>query len=135
GTPRTRLLDEPNNVVRPVNAGPTAVYTMREVVRVNHLRNCLLCHAPATSPTDPVRGLVPPPGQPLPPPFSTPYYEGQNGIFVRADVTYIRQDFSVPQPVARAGNWPAYQRYDYLVRTRYPTNDELRREESAAYAQ
>jgi hypothetical protein len=135
GARRTSLLDEPHNVMRPVNAGPTAIYTVREVVRVNHLRNCLLCHAPATSPTDPVRGLVPPPGQPLPPPFSTPYYEGQNGIFVRADVTYVRQDFSVPQPVARAGNWPAFQRYDYLVRTRYPTDVELRWKESAAYPQ
>jgi hypothetical protein len=131
GTPRTSLLDEPNNVLRPINAGPAAVYAVREVVRVNHLRNCLLCHAPATSLTDSVRGLVPVPGQPLPPPFSTPYYEGQNGIFVRADVTYIRQDFSVPQPVARAGNWPAYQRYDYLVRTRYPTEVEMRWKESA----
>jgi hypothetical protein len=135
GARRTSLLDEPNMVVRAVKAGPAAAYTVREVVRVNHLRNCLLCHAPATSLSDPVRGLVPTPGQPLPPPFSIPYYEGQNGLFVRADVTYLRQDFSVPQPVARAGNWPTFQRYDYLVRTRYPTADELRREEPATYPQ
>ena len=108
---------------------------MREVVRVNHLRNCLLCHAPATTATDPVRGLVPSPGQPLPPPFSVPYYEGQIGLFVRADVTYLRQDFSVPQPVAKPGNWPVHQRYDYLVRTRYPTDEELRRPAPKTYPQ
>jgi len=131
----TTHLSEPSDVPHSVRAGPSAVYTVREMVRINHLRNCLLCHALATSPTDPVRGLVPSPGQPLPPPFSTPYYEGQNGIFVRADITYIRQDFSVPQPVTRAGNWPAHQRYDYVVRTRYPSKEELRREEPATYPQ
>jgi hypothetical protein len=135
GQRRSSLLDHPDDVQREVKASSRQVYAVREVVRVNHLRNCLLCHAPATSATDPVRGLVPAPGQPLPPPFTTPYYEGQSGTFVRADVTYLRQDFSVPQPVAEAGNWPAHQRYDYLVRTRYPTDDELRREERATYPQ
>jgi hypothetical protein len=108
---------------------------VREVVRVNHLRNCLLCHAPAASPADPVRGLVPNPTQPLPPPNTVPYYEGQNGIFVRADVTYVRQDFSVPQPVARSGLWPAHQRYDYVVRTRYPTFEEMWRARPETYPQ
>ena len=131
----TTHLAEPSDIARAVRAGPSAVYTMREMVRINHLRNCLLCHAPATSPNDPVRGLVPTPGQPLPPPFTTPYYEGQNGLFVRTDITYIRQDFSVPQPVARAGNWPAHQRYDYVVRTRYPSKEELRREPPATFPQ
>jgi hypothetical protein len=132
------LLDEPNDRVRPDPATAREVYVVREVVRVNHLRNCLLCHAAATAATDPVRGLVPTPGQPLPAPFSTPYYEGQegrNGIFVRADVTYVRQDFSVPQPVAKAGTWPAYQRYDYVVRMRYPTEEELQRTGSRTYPQ
>jgi hypothetical protein len=99
---------------------------VRELVRVNHLRNCMLCHAPATSTNDPVRGLVPEPGQPLPPP-TTPYYGGDRGIFVRADITYLKQDFAVPQPVAKAEPWPAFQRYDYLVRirTRYLGEEDL----------
>jgi hypothetical protein len=46
--------------------------------------------------------------------------------FVRADVTFLRQDFSVPQPVANAGPWPAMQRYDYLVRERPVSKEELR---------
>lgn len=91
--------------------------TVREVVRINHLNNCQLCHARSTSQNDLVRGLVPSPGQPLPPP-TTPYYGGNEGIFVRADVTYLKQDFSVPQPVEKPGAWPTMQRYDYLVRTR-----------------
>jgi hypothetical protein len=85
----------------------------------------MLCHAPALGPNDPVRGLVPTPGQPLPPP-TTPYYQGElGGIFVRADITYLKQDFAVPQPVAKPEQWPVHQRYDYLVRSRYPDKQEL----------
>src|SRR5262249_4597866 len=40
-------------------AGPKAAPTVRELVRINHLANCALCHAPALKQTDPVRGLVP----------------------------------------------------------------------------
>jgi HEAT repeats len=132
---RTRLLPYLDDAPERIQASTQSVSVVREVVRVNHLRNCLLCHSPSFAATDPVRGLVPSPGQPLPPLFTTPYYEGRNGTFVRADVTYLRQDFSVPQPVAKADNWPAYQRYDYVVRTRYPTEEELRRKEPAAYPQ
>src|SRR5262249_34129771 len=98
---------------------------VRELVRVNHFANCLMCHAPSLETTDPVRGLVPTPGQPLPPAFTPQYYAGNNGIFVRADITYLKQDFSVPQPVAKAGAWPANQRFDYLVRTRPARVEEL----------
>jgi hypothetical protein len=39
--------------------------------------------------------------------------------FVRADINFIRQDFSVVQPAAKHGRlWPADQRYDYLIRLR-----------------
>jgi hypothetical protein len=121
---RTALLEGPEGLERPAGPAPTRVTTVRELVRVNHLRNCMLCHAPSIDPDDPVPGRVPTPGQPVPPPFSGAYYESRNGTFVRADITYLRQDFSVPQPVARHGNWPAHQRYDYLVRTRYATAAE-----------
>jgi hypothetical protein len=46
-------------------------------------------------------------------------------IFVRADVTYLRQDFSVTQPVPQAKPWPAQQRFDFLVRTREASGDEI----------
>jgi hypothetical protein len=135
GETRTALLACPQGNLGKVLTLRRSADVVREVVRVNHLRNCLLCHSPSFDRNDLVRGLVPTAGQPLPPSFSTPYYEGHNGIFVRADVTYLRQDFSVPQPVAKAGNWPAYQRYDYLVRTRYATDEELRREQPATCPQ
>jgi hypothetical protein len=99
---------------------------VRELVRVNHLGNCLLCHAQSLAQTDLVRGAVPTPDEPLPGPVTTPaYYKKKTGAFVRGDITYLQQDFSVYQPVANPGNWPAYQRYDYLVRLRRVTPREL----------
>ena len=87
---------------------------LREVIAINHMRNCLLCHAPSRRTDDPVRGNVPSPGEPLP----QKYYQRSSGAFVRADVTYIQQDFSVIQPVENPGPWPKMQRYDYVVQTR-----------------
>jgi len=83
----------------------------KEVVAVNHLRNCLLCHAPSLSRQDPSRGQVPDWERPL----SRQYYQSSTGAFVRADVTYLTQDFSVVQPVKDHGPWPASQRIDYMV--------------------
>jgi hypothetical protein len=95
---------------------------VHEVVKVNHLRNCLLCHAPSVSTSDAIRGMVPEKGQPLP----EVYYESRRGTFVRADVVYLKQDFSLIQPVAKPEPWPAFQRYDYLVRTRELTGEEAK---------
>jgi hypothetical protein len=112
------LLPEPDPS-SPFRRSPNQPKEVRELVRVNHLANCLMCHAQSLVSTDPVRGLVPSPSQPLPPPIApTQYYEGSTGPFVRADVTYLQQDFSVAQPVPSPGAWPVGQRFDYLVRTR-----------------
>lgn len=94
---------------------------VREVVKVNHLCNCMLCHAPSLSKSDPVRGRIPLPNET--PPSS--YYQEPSGIFVRADTTYLRQDFSVTQPVSNHGKWPAEQRYDYLLRSRPATPQDV----------
>ncbi|MFN4257923.1 MAG: HEAT repeat domain-containing protein [Gemmataceae bacterium] len=120
-----KLLDEPEPNA-PYYDKERQTYVVREVVRINHLRNCLLCHAPSTAPTDLVRGRVPVPGEPLPPP-TVPYYESNTGIFVRADVTYLRQDFSVHQPVQVPNAWPVMQRYDYVVRVRPVTPADVKR--------
>jgi len=114
-----KLLKEPNPNL-PVKQDNNN-YTITEVVRVNHLCNCMLCHAPSLSNDDLVRGRVPMPGED-PPPL---YYAERTGIFVRADLTYLRQDFSVVQPVANAGKWPGNQRYDYVLRTRPLTKQEI----------
>jgi hypothetical protein len=109
------------------------VQFVRELVRVNHVRNCLMCHSPAFANTDPLRSLIPAPDQRYPSLFSRENCASQirdlnRGIgFIRADVTYLRQDFSVPQPVANPGNLPNRQRFDYLVRERRMTREELAR--------
>jgi hypothetical protein len=105
----------------------TRRYEVREVVCVNHLQNCCLCHAPSYRTEDPVRGLVAQPGRPLPPVSSVRYYKATSGAFVRADITYLKQDFSVLQPVARSRPWPEWQRFDYMVRTRVLAPDAVPR--------
>lgn len=108
---------------------------VRELVRINHHRNCMLCHAPINlAAMDPVEqralrslpvGPSPSPQEPLPPSASTVYYAPKSGnTLVRADITYLRQDFSLRQPVMDAGKWPEMQRFDFLVRTREATTKE-----------
>jgi len=119
------LLEQPDATLPfTVRQGGKDTTVVREVVRINHLSNCLLCHPASAARTDLVRGAVPEAGKPLPPPTSSQYYD--NGtIFVRADTTYLKQDFSVVQPVDRHGEWPRFQRFDYVVRTRLATAKEL----------
>jgi hypothetical protein len=105
---------------------------VRELVRVNHHRNCLLCHAPLAddldvrrSPEFPI-GPVPSAQEPLPPSLSPVYYSQRSGVtLVRADITYLRQDFSLQQEVAEPGKWSSVQRFDFLVRTRELTPKEI----------
>jgi len=118
-----------------------AVHVLQEMVRINHHRNCLLCHPPATTATESeVAAPFPVPGEPFPTPSEDGGY-GRQGIqpsqAIRADVTYLRQDFSVMQPVANAHPWPEMQRFDFFVRTRELNEGEVqefakRREERAA---
>jgi HEAT repeat protein len=115
------LLDQPDPALPAlIKKDKEEVKLVPELVRVNHLRNCVLCHSPSLDLKDMVRGAVPAPGKPLPAPAGTPQYYETGERFVRADVTYLRQDFSVMQPAAQPGVWPEYQRFDYLVRLRRP---------------
>jgi hypothetical protein len=119
------LLDEPDAgapIYKTLNG--RQVVMVREVVRVNHLRNCLLCHAPSFDEGDPIRAPIPVPGTPLPKTSRKYYAEISRATRVRADITYLRQDFSVKQPVAAPGKWPKDQRYDYLLRERELTTWE-----------
>jgi hypothetical protein len=96
-----------------------------ELVRLNHLRNCLLCHAPSADASDGlVRGLVPVPGRPL----MQAYYAGSDAgsdNFVRADMTFLRHDFSANLKVEEAAPWPDVQRFDFVVRLRPATPKEI----------
>jgi len=113
-----RLLDMPDPSVPYEKPGRTGLF-VKELVKINHLRNCLLCHAPALAESDKVRGFVPPTDRPLPAAFTREYYSPkQEGTFVRADITYLQQDFSVPLVVANHGHWPEVQRFDFMVRER-----------------
>jgi hypothetical protein len=95
-----------------------------EVVRVQHLANCLLCHPPSLSAKDPVFGSIPTPGQPLPVNFYS--RRRTTDKVVRADVVYFRQDFSAMHKVDKPNKWPEVQRFDYLVRTRELTDKEVK---------
>jgi hypothetical protein len=128
---------------------------VRELVRINHHRNCMLCHPPGNTPEifgkvrdgamgpwqdgmrhgnvglDALRvraehGPVPVPGVAFP--TSADYYSRFRSpdLIVRADATYLRQDFSLMQIVADAEPWPAMQRFDFLVRTRVITEREAK---------
>ena len=110
------------------------VCVVREVVRINHHRNCLLCHPPgadnpnnAPAQSQQVLALIPIPGTPFPSSPSEGYGNPQSfgEPTVRADTTYLRQDFSVMMPVENAAPWPEMQRFDFLVRSRVVEGNEL----------
>ena len=109
------------------------VTVVRELVRLNHRQNCILCHAPATSDlafkesgssSEFLAAVVPTRPDDS---FSVGYSNSLQfpDLAVRADVTYLRQDFSLLQK-GRDDKEP--ERYDFLVRTR-----ELRDHEFILY--
>ena len=123
------LLDErePTEPIA-IQDGDKKVLGVREIVKVNHNRNCLVCHAPVApgSPpvTDELLAQVPSPDEVLPP-LSSPYRSGI-GPAIRATEIHLRQDFSIVQKVKNPGDWPDLQRFDYLVRIRTVTVGEAR---------
>jgi hypothetical protein len=100
---------------------------VREVVRINHQKSCLMCHAPGnhlTVSSDILTAPLPVPGVPLNPPSLGYGQQASPDLMIRVDVTYLRQDFSTMLPVADAHPWPEFQRFDFLVRERELTDDE-----------
>ena len=116
------LLDEPDPRVARARQeiDDKSALVVRELVRVNHNRNCLLCHSPGNTDgvsADTLRAPIPLPTEPLSPPANG-YQSSSPDLAVRIDVTYLREDFSLLQPVEDANPWPEMQRFDFLVRTR-----------------
>jgi hypothetical protein len=105
---------------------------IREVVRINHLSNCLLCHAPDPAGKGLLPANVPVSNRPLP---KNVYYSSAAPFSVRADITYLRQDFSVGLPVEDHGPWPDHQRFDFVVRTRRAVGPEVKRTGNPAFKQ
>jgi hypothetical protein len=104
------------------------VPVIRELVRINHHRNCLLCHPPGTNPE--MRdgtpfASIPMPDLPLPSQSGGYFMMLSPDILVQIDTTYLRQDFSRYQKVPDAAPWPTLQRFDFLVRTRVLNSNEL----------
>jgi hypothetical protein len=100
--------------------------SVREMVKLNHHRNCLMCHAPNGTGTPNPNALtaeVAVEGQPLPSP-SQGYRQDTAELLIRLDVTYLRQDFSATLTVPDAHPWPEEQRFDFFVRERTLTADE-----------
>jgi hypothetical protein len=100
--------------------------TVREMVKLNHHRNCMMCHTAAGSGTPNPNALqaeVAVQGQPLPSPGEG-YRQSTPELMIRIDVTYLRPDFSAAMPVRDAHPWPEMQRFDFLVRERKLTADE-----------
>jgi hypothetical protein len=103
------------------------ISTIREMVKINHHRNCMMCHSPGNPDNvsaNAITAEVPVPGQPLPSPFEG-YRQSSPDLMIRVDVTYLRQDFSAMLPVADAHPWADFQRFDFLVRERKLTTEEI----------
>lgn len=129
------FLDEPDpRSPREAQVNGRKTVQLRELVRLNHHHNCLTCHAPANTPDvklsafgsteDMAVGAVSIPGEVIAPP-SRGYFFSSPDILVRADVTYLRQDFSLMQKVPNTAPWPEMQRFDFLVRTREVTEKDM----------
>jgi len=107
--------------------GGKKALAVKELVKINHHRNCLMCHAPNGSGTpndEALTAQVAVPGQQLLPPSQGAYRSDIPELLIRLDVTYLRQDFSVSMPVKDAHPWPSNQRFDFFVRERTLSADE-----------
>jgi hypothetical protein len=106
--------------------GGQNVSVVREMVKVNHHKNCMMCHSPGNSGTvsaDAITAEVPVQGQPLPTPAQG-YNRSSPELIIRVDVTYLRGDFSATLTVPDAHPWPELQRFDFVVRERKLTATE-----------
>ena len=117
--------NDPRMPATKVEAGKS-VAVVHEMVKINHHRNCMMCHSPAHDANpNAITAQVPIPGQPLPSPSQG--YQSVSpspDLMIRVDVTYLRQDFSASLAVADAAPWPEMQRFDFFVRERKLTSDE-----------
>jgi HEAT repeat protein len=124
------LLDKPDPAAPYATKNGTSVH---ELVRVNHIQNCLLCHVPAVG-RDPVTDVDPftrRPTQTYEPGYHGPTIPGgSNGVWaskvlIRADVQFLRQDFSITFPPSANYSAESGLRFDFLIRSRPATPTEV----------
>jgi hypothetical protein len=119
------ILDEPDPRAPVLKPSTKDTFVVREMVRINHQRSCLLCHAPGddvAGDRDVRTAAIPVPGVLTTPAYYEQPSQSMSRHVVRVDVTYLRQDFSVLMPVHDAVQ--RMQRYDFLVRERTLTVEE-----------
>jgi HEAT repeat protein len=125
------LLDKPDPAAPYATKAGASVH---ELVRVNHVQNCLLCHVPAVG-RDPVTDVDPfarRPSQTYEVGYRGPRIPGASGgvwankVLIRADVQFLRQDFSVTFPPGGSFGSEGGLRFDFLIRTRPLKPAELR---------
>jgi hypothetical protein len=127
----------------------TTQLAVKEVVQINHEVNCMLCHPPTIS----AGGLVarPYPGVVLFSGGSNPDDSTGTGgygikfrpskpgpLWIRFDVTFLRQDFSIQNPKQQPTGQMTHERIDYVVRLRPLKDKELkerRQKDPTAYEQ
>ncbi len=117
------MLDEPDPTAAQFADNDSSQRYVRELVRINHFANCTLCHAPSVEASDSLRGIVPKYGQEIP----VAYYASQSpgNRMIRADVTYLKQDFAVQILTIDKSKWPDYKRFDFVTRVRPATLAEI----------
>jgi HEAT repeat protein len=119
------LLDKPDPAASYATKAGAAV---REIVRVNHVQNCLLCHVPAVG-RDAVTDVDPFARRPSQTyqvgGYGGPTIPGSSGggvwanrVLIRADVQFLRQDFSITFPAGSSFGSDGGFRFDFLARTR-----------------
>ena len=109
-------------------AGPARF--VKEMVRVNHKINCLMCHPPSFRTSDPARAPVPPLREPVQKGFGYGAQPSKKAVvvketFIRADITYLKQDYSVTLGINATGVLKGQQRYDLFVRERFATPADI----------
>jgi hypothetical protein len=106
---------------------------VKELVRISHAQNCLVCHPRSFERTDLVRGVqpgLPSPGEIFPSSYSNrKRFRGatEDLVQVRADNTTLRQDFSILHISDRenGSSAPTGVRFDYFLRERRATPKEV----------
>lgn len=128
--PLTAMLQEPDPAIpfEKVENGEPVLY-VKELVKMNHVQNCLLCHPPSFRSGDLVRGVVPVPGaSQRMHSYASQRFHGET-VQVRADNTTLRQEFSVIHTARSNDGEHAAERYDYFLRERRANAEEIKRHE------
>ena len=109
----TGKVELPKRLNTPYKEPRSGRLVVRELVRLNHAKNCLLCHSP-TAQVQLAYGDLP---------------EGDDAL-LHTEVTHVKPEFSLLLDAPKGSN-PARERFDFVVRVRAATAEEMRRSKEA----